>query len=174
MTSVLVILAKIVLAITVFDLAVVLLMMLVLRLRRSGIRNAPFTPVETLALDPELRRAHNHYLPLQDGWTKDETLEWAKSGRDFPDRLFNLQQMLVVFPDGDECPICVARSIRVTEAEAAVAPATQHRPALPTVRQSVPAAVRSARTRVAEPKPVGVVTSVGYSGILGPIGSVES
>lgn len=115
MVDVLVVVGKIVLAITVFDILVVLGLMLSLRIQRSTIREAPFVAAADHASESPTRRVHNHRLPLQDGWTRDETIAWAKAGHDFPDRLFNLHQMIVVIDEGEECAICVGRTLRRVE-----------------------------------------------------------
>lgn len=115
MVDVLIVVGKIVLAITVFDILVVLGLMASLRIQRSTIRDAPFLADSGLALSSPTRRVHNHRLPLQDGWTRDETIAWAKAGHDFPDRLFNLHQMIVVIDEGEECAICVGRTLRSFE-----------------------------------------------------------
>lgn len=97
------------LAIVAFDIVVVLGLVVLLRLRRDELVAAPYRPLEERWLRGALRHAHRHRLPLQDGWSRDETTRWAQAGRDFPERLFARRHILVSFSPDELCPVCAGR-----------------------------------------------------------------
>lgn len=109
MNHILVLIAEVLAAIVLFDVLVVLGLMMMLKLRHNEIVEAPYLPLQDSWTRGPMRLAHRHRLPVQDGWSRDETIAWATSGRNFPERLFSLQQMTVAFSPDETCPICAGR-----------------------------------------------------------------